>query len=98
MSQTLADDSEVVFDQPEESDGAMEPEGLVPNRRKEEAWCGGHGALPGGPTQNDGIRPAGRRRATLGGVEDKDKLRNGVVPGLRPEQQIQQEEEVQTPP
>ena len=25
MSQTLADDSEVVFDQPEESAGAMEP-------------------------------------------------------------------------
>ena len=38
MSQTLADDSEVVFDQPEESAGAMEPEGSVPNRRKEEAW------------------------------------------------------------
>ena len=36
--------------------------------------------------------------ATLGGVEDEDKLRNGVVPVLRPEQQIQQEEEVQTPP
>ena len=38
MSQTLADDSEVVFDQPEESAGAMEPEGSVPNRRKEEEW------------------------------------------------------------
>ena len=34
MSQTLVDDSEVVFDQPEESAGAMEPEGSVPNRRK----------------------------------------------------------------
>ena len=29
---------------------------------------------------------------------DEDKLRDGVVLGLRPEQQIQQEEEVQTPP
>ena len=38
MSQTLADDSEVVFDQPEESAGVMEPEGSVPNRRKEETW------------------------------------------------------------
>ena len=38
MSQTLADNSEVVFDQPEESAGAMEPEGSVPNRRNEEAW------------------------------------------------------------
>ena len=36
--------------------------------------------------------------ATLDGLEDEDKLRNGVVPALRPEQQIQQEEEVQTPP
>ena len=36
---------------------------------------GGHGALPGGPTQNDGIQPTGRRRAgaTLGEVEDEDK-------------------------
>ena len=61
---------------------------------------GGHGAIPGGPTQNDGIRPTGRRRAGghPGGVEDEDKLRNGVVPVLRPEEQIQQEEEIQTPP
>ena len=36
--------------------------------------------------------------ATLGGVDDDDKLRNGVVPVLRPEEQIHQEEEVQTPP
>ena len=55
MSQTLADDSEVVFDQPEESAGAMEPEGLVPNRLKGGSVVGGHGALPEGPTQNDGI-------------------------------------------
>ena len=34
----LADDSEVVFDQPEESAGVMEPEGSVPNRHKEETW------------------------------------------------------------
>ena len=61
---------------------------------------GGHGALPGGPTQNDGIRPTGRRRAGghLGGNKDEDKLRNGVVPVLRTEEQIQQEEEIQTPP
>ena len=36
--------------------------------------------------------------ATSGGVEDDDKLRDSVVLGLRQEQQIQQEEEVQTPP
>ena len=38
MSQTLGDESEVVFDQPEERAGAMEPDGSIPNRRKEEEW------------------------------------------------------------
>ena len=36
--------------------------------------------------------------ATSGGLEDDVKLGDGVVPRLRPEQQIRQEEEVQTPP
>ena len=36
MSQTLADDSEVLFDQPEESVGALEPEGSSRNRHKKE--------------------------------------------------------------
>ena len=36
--------------------------------------------------------------ATSGGLEDDVKLRDGVVPRLRPEQKIRQEEEVQTPP
>ena len=44
---------------------------------------GGYGALPGGPTQNDGIRPVdGGLGAALGGVEDGDKLHDGVVTGL----------------
>ena len=38
MSQTLADDSEVLFDQPEESAGALEPEGSSRNRHKKETW------------------------------------------------------------
>ena len=38
MSQTLADDSEVMFDQPEESAGAMETEGSLQNRRRKETW------------------------------------------------------------
>ena len=100
MSQTLADDSEVVFDQPEESAGAMEPEGSVPNRRKEEAWLEDTEPYRGArPRTMEFDRPVdGGLGATLGGVEDKDKLRDGVVPELRPEQQIQHEEEVQTPP
>ena len=100
MSQTLADDSEVVFDQPEESAGAMEPDGSVPNRRKEEEWLEATAPYCGAqPRTMEFDRPVdGGLGATSGGVEDEDKLRDGVVLGLRPEQQIQQEEEVQTPP
>ena len=36
--------------------------------------------------------------AALGGVEDKDKSHDDGVPELRPEQQIQNEEEIRTPP
>ena len=100
MSQTLADDSEVVFDQPEESAGAMEPDGSVPNRRKEEEWLEAtapyRGARP--RTMEFDRSVDGGLGATSGGVEDEDKLCDDVVLGLGPEQQIQQEEEVQTPP
>ena len=98
MSQTLGD--EVVFDQPEERAGAMEPHGSVPNRRKEEEWLEAtepyHGARPR-TTELD--RPVDEGLdATPGRLEDDVKLRDGVVPRLRPEQQISQEEEVQMPP
>ena len=36
MSQTLADDSKVVSEQPGKSAEAMEQEGLIPSRHKEE--------------------------------------------------------------
>ena len=36
MSQTLTDDSEVVFEQPGKTAEAMEQEGLIPSRHKEE--------------------------------------------------------------
>ena len=91
MSQTLADDSEVVFDQPEESAGAMEPDGSVPNRRKEEwleATAPYRGARP--RTMEFDWPVDGGLCATSGGVEDEDKLCDGVVLWLRPEQQIQQ--------
>ena len=100
MSQTLADDSEVVFEEPEESAGAMEPEGPLQNRHKEEAWLEATEPYRGARARTmEFDRPVdGGLGATLGGKEDKDKLRDGVVPELRPEQQIQHEEEVQTPP
>ena len=100
MSQTLADDSEVVFDQPEERAGAMEPDGSVPNRRKEEEWLEATEPYRGArPRTMEFDRPVDEGLgATSGGVEDEVKMRDGVVPRLRPEQQIRQEEEVQTPP
>ena len=96
MSQTLADDSEVVFDQPEESAGAMEPEGLVPNRRKEEAWLEATEPYRGArPKMMEFDRPVdGGLGATLGGIEDEDKLRDAVIPALRPDQETQQEKEI----
>ena len=99
MSLTLADDSEVVFDQPEESAGVMEPEGSIPNRCKEEEWLEDTAPYRGArPRTMEFDRPVdGGLGATSGIVEDEDKLRNDMVLGLCPEQQIQQEEGVQTP-
>ena len=96
----LGDESEVVFDQPEEKAGAMEPDSSVPNRRKEEEWLEAtepyHGARPR-TTEFD--RPVDEGLgATSGGLEENVKLRDIVVPRLQPEQQIRLEEEVQTPP
>ena len=98
--QTLGDESEVVFDQPEEKAGAMEPDGLVLNRRKEEEWSEDTEPYQGArPSTTEFDRPAdGVLGATLGGKEENVKLRDILVPRLPPEQQIQQEEEVQTPP
>ena len=100
MSKMLGDDSEVVFDQPEEKAGAMEPDGSVSNRRKEEEWLEAtepyHGARPR-TTEFD--RPVDEGLGvTSGGLEKNAKVRDIVVPRLQPEQQIRLEEEVQTPP
>ena len=86
--------------QQEESAGAMEPEGSVSNQRREEAWLEATEPYRGArPRMMEFDRPVdGGLGATLGGVEDGDKLRDGVVTGLRSEQQVQQEEEVRTPP
>ena len=98
MSKMSGEESEVVFDQPEEKAGAMEPDGTVPNRRKEEGWWEAtepyHGARP---RATDFDRPVDiGLGATMGGLEDVE-LRDSEVPRLPPEKQIQQEEEVQTP-
>ena len=100
MSKKSADVSEVVFDQPEEKAGAMEPDGSVLNRRKEEEWLEDTELYHGGrPRTTEFDRPVDEvLGATLGGKEENVNLRDIVVPRLHPEQQIRQEEEVQTPP
>ena len=100
MSQTLADDSEVVFEQPGKSPGAMEQEGLAPSRSKEETWLVGTEPHRGARRRAmEFDRPVDEELgAALGGVEDEDSLRDDGVPELHPEQQIQNEEEIRTPP
>ena len=75
MSQTLADDSEVVFDQPEESAGAMEPEGSLQNRHRKETCLEATEPYRGArPRTMEFNRPVdGGLGATLGEVEDEDK-------------------------
>ena len=94
------DVGEVVFGQPEEKAGTKEPDGSVLNRRKEEEWLEDtepyHGARPR-TTEVD--RPVDEvLGATLCGTEQNFNFRDTSVPRLPPEQQIRQEEEVQTPP
>ena len=83
----------MVFDQPEEGAGAMEPEGSVQNSRKEETWLKAtepyQGARP--RTMEFDRQVDGGLGATIGGVDSEETL-------LDAEQLIQQEEEVQTPP
>ena len=75
MSQTLADDSDVVFDQPEESAGAMEPEGSFRNRHRKETWLEGTEPYRGArPRMMDFDRPVDRELgATSGEVGEEDK-------------------------
>ena len=74
MSQTLADDSEVMFGQQEEIAGAMEMEGSSQNRRGKETWLEATGPYRGArPRMRDFDRPVvGELGATSGDVEDED--------------------------
>ena len=75
MSRTLADDSEVVFDQPGQSAGAMEPEGSSQNRHRKETWLEATEPYRGAhPRTMEFDRPVdGELGATSGEVEDEDK-------------------------
>ena len=100
ISKTAGDVSEVVFGQPEEKAGATVPDGSILNRRKEEEWLEGtepyHGARPRTTEVDWPVDEV--LGATLGGKEENVNFRDILVPRLPPEQQLRQEEEVQTPP
>ena len=81
MSQTLADNSEVMFDQPVGSAGAMETEGSLQNRRGKETWLEATEPYRGArPRMRDFDRPVdGELGATSGEVEDEDRSPAAVL-------------------
>ena len=81
MSQTLADDSEVMFGQQEEIAGAMEMEGSLQNRRGKETWLEATEPYRGArPRMRDFDRLVdGELGATSGDVEDEDKSPAAVL-------------------
>ena len=81
MSQTLADDSEVMFDQQEEIAEAMEMEGSLRNRRGKETWLEATEPYRGArPRMRDFDRPVeGELGVTSGDVEDEDKSPKAVL-------------------
>ena len=100
MSQLLTDDSEVVFEQSEETAEAMEQEGLISSRRKEETEL--EDTQPHDGTRRKAMefdRPVEEElEAAWSGVKDNVNLHSDEMSDLRPEQQIQNEEETRTPP
>ena len=85
MSQMLADDSEVRFDQPEESAGAMEPEGSSRNRHRKETWLEGMEPHWGArPRTMDFDQPVdGELGATSGERGEEDKSPVTALGGYR---------------
>ena len=100
MSKTITDDSEVVFEQPGKSAGVVEQEGPTLSQSNEETWL-----ADTEPHRKDRRRAMEFDRpsneelgAALGGVDDNDSVRDDGAPGLHPQQQIRDEEEMRTPP
>ena len=81
MSQTLADDSEVMFGQQEEIARAMETEGSLQNRRRKESWLEATEPYRGArPRMRDFDQTVdGELGATSGDVEDEAKLPAAVL-------------------
>ena len=100
MSRTSADDSEVVFEQLRKDTGVGEQEEQAPSLGNEETWLA-----------DTELHRKDRRRAmefdrpineelgaALGGEEDNNSVRDDGAQESHPEQQIRDEEEIQTPP
>ena len=86
MSKMSEENSEV-FDQPEKKAGAMEPDGPVPNRSKEEGWWEATEPYHGARSRaTDFDRPVDiGLGATMGGLEENVERRDSEVPKLPPE-------------
>ena len=100
MSQLLTDDSEVVFEQSGETAEAMEQEGLLSSRRKEKTEL--EDTQPHDGTRRKAMefnRPGEEKLEAAGsGMKDNVNFHSDEMSDLRPEQQIQNEEETMTPP
>ena len=100
LSKPSEDVSEVIFSQPEERAGATGPYGSVLDRRKEDGWLDDtepyQGARPKTTEVDRSVDDV--LSATISGTEQDLNFRDTSIPKLPPEEQIRQEEEVQTPP
>ena len=100
MSRLLTDDSEVVFEQSGETEEAMKQEGLLSSRRKEKTEL--EDTQPHDGTRRKAMefdQPGEEELEAAGsGVKDNVNFHSDEMSDLRPEQQIQNEEETRTPP
>ena len=100
MARLLTDDSEVVFEQSGETKEAMKQEGLLSSRRKEKTEL--EDTQPHDGTRRKAMefgRPGEEELEAAGsGVKDNVNFHSDEMSDLRPEQQIQNEEETRTPP
>ena len=100
LSKPSEDVSDVIFSQPEERAGATGPYGPVLDRRKEDGWLDDTEPYQGSRprTTEVDLSVDDVLSATISGTEQDLNFRDTSIPKLPPEQQIRQEEEVQTPP
>ena len=99
MSRLLTDDSEVVVEQSGETEEAMKQEGLLSSTRKEKTEFEDTQTHDGTRQKAMEIdRPGEEELEAAGnGMKDNVNFHSEEMSDLRPEQQIQNEEETRTP-